>query len=153
MNPFQTKLFDFIETYHPQMLVDKDALKQFIVERADAASTEYESATHHGYNHSEAFEIANQTLYRGVGFLKVIERLKIPINWTGNYYSAGTGEINGLIVATHKTLKGVKAKFESALKFHIENSVLEGDYIPYYIQEGDFEIEYEILGISCFSEN
>jgi len=153
MNVFQTRLFDFIEIYHRQMMVDKDALKQFIVERADAASTEYESATHHGYNHSEAMEIANQTLYRGVGFLKVIDRLKIPINWTGNYYSAGTGEINGLIVATHKTLKGVKAKFESALKSHIKSSVENGDYIPYYIQEGDFEIEYEMVKTDFFSEN
>ena len=153
MNPFQTRLFDFIEIYHRQMMTDKDALKQFIVERADAASTDFENACHQGYNHFEAMEIANQTLYRGVGFLKVIDRLKIPINWTGNYYSAGTGEINGLIVATHKTLKGVKAKFESALKSHIKSSVENGDYIPYYIQESDFEIEYEILGISCFSEN
>jgi len=153
MNVFQTRLFDFIERYHPQMMVDKVALKQFIVERADAASTEYETSTHHGYNHSEAMEIASQTLYRGVGFLKVIDKLKVSINWTGNNYSAGTGEINGLIIVTHKTLDGVKVEFESALKSHIENSISEGDYIPYYIQDGDFEIEYETLGISCFSDN
>ena len=153
MNVFQTRLFDFIERYHPQMMVDKVALKQFIVERADAASTEYETSTHHGYNHSEAMEIASQTLYRGVGFLKVIDKLNVPINWTGNKYSAGTGEINGLIIVTHKTLDGVKVEFESALKSHIENSISEGDYIPYYIQDGDFEIEYETLGISCFSDN
>ena len=55
----------------------------------------------------------------------------------GNYY-AGNEEINGLVLATHKTLSGVKAEFEIALKSHIENSVSEGDFIPYNIQEGDF---------------
>ena len=153
MNSFQTRLFDFIERYHPQMLVDKVALKQFIVERADAASTEYETSTHHGYNHSEAMEIASQTLYRGVGFLKVIDKLKVPINWTGNNYCAGTDEINGLILATHKTYNGVKAEFEAVLKSHIKSSVENGDYIPYYIQESDFEIEYEMVKIDYFSEN
>jgi len=145
MNVFQTRLFDFIEIYHRQMMTDKDALKQFIVERADAASTDFENACHQGYNYFEAMEIANQTLYRGVGFLKVIETLKVPVNWNGNYYSAGTAEINGLVLANHKTLDGVKAEFESILKSHIESSVDNGDYIPYYIQEGDFEIEYKMV--------
>lgn len=153
MNLFQTRLFDFIERYHPQMMVDKVALKQFIAERADAASTEYENASHQGYNHFEAMEIANQTLYSGVGFLKVIDKLKVPINWTGSNCSAGAGEINGLIIVTHKTLDGVKAEFESALKSHIENSVSEGDYIPYYIQDGDFEIEYGMVEANFFSRN
>jgi len=33
MYVFQTRLFDFIEMYNRQMLVDNDALKQFKVER------------------------------------------------------------------------------------------------------------------------
>jgi len=98
-------------------------------------------------------EIANQTLYSGVGFLKVIETLKVPIIWTGNNYSAGINDINGLILAIHKTYYGVKAEFEAVLRSHIEISVSEGDYIPYYIQEGDFGIEYEMVEISYFSEN
>ena len=153
MNVFQTRLFDFIEIYHRQMMVDKDALKQFIEERADAASTDFENACHQGYNHFEAMEIANQTLYRGVGFMKVIETLKVPIIWSRNNYSAGTDEIDGLVLATHRTLNGVISEFETVLKSHIKSSVENGDYIPYYIQEGDFEIEYEMVKTDFFSEN
>ena len=68
MNPFQTRLFDFIEQYHPEMMVDKVALKQFVEDRADAASTAYEKATQEGHVHLEAMEISNQTLYMGMDF-------------------------------------------------------------------------------------
>lgn len=68
MNPFQIRLFDFIEKYHPQMLDNKLGLKRFLEERSDAASTIYEKATKEGHVHHEAMEIANQTLYRGLDF-------------------------------------------------------------------------------------
>jgi len=71
MNPFQTRLFDLIEKFHPQMMVDKDALKQFIEERADAASTAYEKATQDGHVHLEAMEISNETLYNGLDFAPI----------------------------------------------------------------------------------
>ena len=71
MNTFQTRLFDFIEQYHPEMMVDKAALKQFIEERADAASTEYEKATRDGHVHQEAMELSNQTLYKGLDFAPI----------------------------------------------------------------------------------
>lgn len=68
MNPFQTRLFDFIEEHHPEMMDDKVALKQFLEDRADAVSTAYEKATKDGHLHLEAMEIANQTLYMELDF-------------------------------------------------------------------------------------
>ena len=73
-----------------------------------------------------------------------MRKLKVPIFWTGKDYCAGIGEINGVVVATHKTLEGVKKAFEFSLKLHIESWIADGDDIPEYIRQGDYKIEYEM---------
>ena len=71
MNVFQTQLFDFIEEFHPELMVDKVALKQLLEERADAAAEAYEVATHQGHRYPEAMEIANNALYQGFDFAPI----------------------------------------------------------------------------------
>ena len=71
MNAFQTRLFDFIEQYHPEMMDDKVALKQFLEDRADAASIAFEIATKGGFAHNDAMEISNLTLYNGLDFAPI----------------------------------------------------------------------------------
>jgi hypothetical protein len=41
-------------------------------------------------------------------------------------------------------LRGVKRAFEFLLKLHIESWIADGDNIPEYIRQGDYEIEYEM---------
>jgi hypothetical protein len=42
-------------------------------------------------------------------------RIKVLISWSGDNYSARTGEVNGIVMVTEKTLKGVKNAFRAAL--------------------------------------
>lgn len=69
-----------------------------------------------------------------------MEKIKVLISWSGDNYAAGTGKINGLTMATNKTLKGVEEAFE----FHVENSVADGDELPAYIVEGSYEFDFEL---------
>jgi hypothetical protein len=73
-----------------------------------------------------------------------MERINVTIGWSGNNYSAGTsGEtVNGCIIATHKTLEGVKTAFESALHFHIEGCVADGDRLQEWLLSGNYELNY-----------
>lgn len=52
------------------------------------------------------------------------------IEWAGNNYSAGSGQINGVVVATGKTLDTVKANFKTAFSFHVKGSLSDGDRLP-----------------------
>ena len=73
-----------------------------------------------------------------------MKTIKVSICWSGNNYCAQThsDELNGIIVSTHKTLEGVKTEFLTALKFHIEGCIKDGDTLPDWIISEHFELNY-----------
>jgi predicted RNase H-like HicB family nuclease len=73
-----------------------------------------------------------------------MEKIKVSISWSGDNYVAGTGEINGVVMVTNKTLEGVKKAFIDALEFHIETSVANGDKLPKYIVVKNYELDFEL---------
>jgi predicted RNase H-like HicB family nuclease len=77
-----------------------------------------------------------------------MEKVKVMIEWTGDNFSAGTGKINGVVMATGKTLEAVKKEFESAFRFHINGSLKDGDNLPDYILKGRYDLDFE-LGASA----
>lgn len=77
-----------------------------------------------------------------------MKKIKIMIEWAGNNFSAGTGTVNGVVAATGKTLGSVKKNFKSALDFHIQGALADGDKLPAYILKNDFELDFE-LGASA----
>lgn len=73
-----------------------------------------------------------------------MDNIKVSISWSGDNYTEGTCEINGVVMATNKTLEGVKKAFKEALKFHIKNSFADGDILPKYIVAGNYELDFEL---------
>ena len=73
-----------------------------------------------------------------------MEKINVSISWSGDNFCAEAhgSELNGIVVSTHKTLDGVKIEFESALKFHIEGCLQDGDKLPKWLSMGNYEIEY-----------
>ncbi len=72
-------------------------------------------------------------------------RLKIEVSWTGkNFCCAWSDEDAGSVVATAKTLRKLKEDFEQSLKWHIEGCVADGDILPEYLVNGNYELEYEL---------
>ena len=100
-------------------------------------------ATKDGHSHIEAIKIAYLSLQK-IKLYTDMKKIKVPIYWTGKNYCACIGEMNGVVVATHKTLEEVKKAFEFSLKLHIESWIADGDNIPEYIRQGDYKIEYEM---------
>ena len=50
------------------------------------------------------------------------KEINVLISWSGDNYCVGTGEIEGVVVVTGKTIDGVKKEFEDAFDFHLEDS-------------------------------
>lgn len=75
-----------------------------------------------------------------------MEKINVIIGWSGNNYAAHAqgDELNGVVVATHKTLEGVKSEFESALQFHIEGCMKDGDLLPEWLSSGNYKLDYEL---------
>ena len=88
------------------------------------------------YLETSRMEIKNKIIY--------MKRINVSIGWSGDNYCAGAeGDgIDGVIIATHKTFKGVKKGFESALQFYIECGLRSGDILPDWLTSGQYELEY-----------
>jgi hypothetical protein len=73
-----------------------------------------------------------------------METINVSISWSGNNYCAGAQSeaLNGVIGATHKTIEGVKKGFESALQFHIDGCVADGDQLPEWLRSRDYALKY-----------
>lgn len=73
-----------------------------------------------------------------------MKKIKVSISWSGNNYCAHSqgNNLNGIVVSTHKTLEGVKNEFQSALQFHIEGCLEDGDKLPEWVVSGNYELEY-----------
>jgi len=72
-----------------------------------------------------------------------MKKIKVSISWSGDNYCANAqGDyLNGIIAATHKTLEGVKQEFQSALQFHIEGCLEDGDKLPEWLAGNNYELE------------
>lgn len=70
-------------------------------------------------------------------------KLKIDVSWSGKNFSCAWSDENaGSVVATAKTLDGLKEGFAESLKLHIEGCVADDDVLPQYLVDGDYELEY-----------
>lgn len=74
-----------------------------------------------------------------------MKSIKVKIYWADKNYCCGwSDESIGSILCTHKTLEGVKQAFEESLDFHMEGMVADGDEIPEWYAEKEFNIDYEL---------
>lgn len=76
---------------------------------------------------------------------KNMERIKVEISWEDKNYCCGWScEGFGAVIVTAKTLEDLKQKFESALNEQIEDMVADGEDVPQWLADGDYEISYSL---------
>jgi len=73
-----------------------------------------------------------------------MKKLHIEVDYSDKNFFAGTGEIGGAVLSTHKTFEGLKKEFAEALQFHIEGCIADGDKLPEWAVQGNYEIEYHL---------
>ncbi len=71
-----------------------------------------------------------------------MEKIIVNLDYADKNFSAGTGEINGVVIATGKTLDEVKKEFKSAFEFHVEACREDKEPLPKWVLDGDYEFEY-----------
>ena len=73
-----------------------------------------------------------------------MEKIKVNVRFVGTNFCAGVDGIGGVVVATDETLEGVKKEFKETFDFHIKGCIEDGDNIPEYVKNGNFEFEFVI---------
>jgi hypothetical protein len=75
-----------------------------------------------------------------------MEKINVKIGWSGENYSCVVDDaaLNGVILVTCKTLEGIKKKFQESLQFHINGCIQDGDQLPEWLTNGQYDINYRI---------
>ncbi|WP_372472635.1 hypothetical protein AB4865_07380 [Capnocytophaga sp. ARDL2] len=73
-----------------------------------------------------------------------MKKIIVIVGWENGNYSASC-EVGGVVVDVNNDLEALKKSFADLLRFHIEGCVEDGDDIPAYLVNGDYELEFELL--------
>ena len=79
-----------------------------------------------------------------------MEKVRVDVAWCNKNFSATLGEnVPGAVVFTAKTAEELFKEAKESLKFHVEGMLLDGDDVPQWLVDGDYEFEYNYLNVAA----
>lgn len=78
-----------------------------------------------------------------------MEKIKVHVEWYDKNFGASLGEnVPGSVVLTAKTYEELLREVPETLRYHVEGMLEDGDEVPQWLVEGDYEFEYELENVS-----
>ena len=78
-----------------------------------------------------------------------MEKIKVDVAWCNKNFGASLGDnVPGAVVVTAKTFEELQHEVEETLKFHIEGMVKDGDDVPQWLIDGDYEFQYNLADVA-----
>lgn len=75
-----------------------------------------------------------------------MEKIRVDVQWCKNNFGAAMGEnVPGAVVFTADTIEQLKKEAKGTLKFHIEGMLEDGDEVPQWLIDGDYEFEWNYV--------
>jgi len=78
-----------------------------------------------------------------------MEKIRVDVAWCDKNFGASLGEnVPGAVVLTAKTYEELQRDVPETLRFHIEGMVEDGDDVPQWLLDGDYEFVYNLLDVA-----
>lgn len=78
-----------------------------------------------------------------------MEKVRVDVQWCDKNFGASFGEnVPGAVVLTAKTFEELIKEAEETLRFHVEGMVEDGDDVPQWLRDGDYELEYNYVDVA-----
>lgn len=75
-----------------------------------------------------------------------MERIIVDVAWCDRNYGGSFGSnVPGAVVFTAPTFEALQKEAKENLEFHIEGLVENGEDVPEWLKNGDYEFEYNLL--------
>ena len=76
------------------------------------------------------------------------KKIRVDISWCENKFSASLGvNVPGIGVFTAETFVDLQIDVEASLAFHIERLVANGNEVPQWLKNKEYEFEYKFLDV------
>lgn len=77
-----------------------------------------------------------------------MEKIRVDVQWCDKNFGASFGEnVPGAVVFTAKTFDELVNEAEETLRFHVEGMLEDGDDVPMWLRNGDYELEYNYIDV------
>ena len=74
-----------------------------------------------------------------------MEKIVVNVSWCDKNFGASLSEnVPGAVVVTAKTYGELIDEVRETLKFHVEGMIADGDEVPQWLRDGDYEFEYNL---------
>lgn len=76
----------------------------------------------------------------------MMEKIIVDVAWCDRNYGGSLGSnVPGAVVLTAPTLEALQKEAKESLEFHVEGLVENGEDVPEWLKNGDYEFEYNII--------
>ena len=74
-----------------------------------------------------------------------MERIIVNVSWCDKNFGASLSEnVPGAVVVTAKSYEELVDEIRETLNFHVEGMIADGDDVPQWLRDGDYELEYHL---------
>ena len=74
-----------------------------------------------------------------------MEKIVVNVSWRDKNFGASLSDnVPGAVVITAKSYDKLVDEVRETLKFHVESMIADGDDVPQWLREGDYELEYHL---------
>jgi hypothetical protein len=78
--------------------------------------------------------------------LRYMQKIKVEVEWCEKNFSATLGgNVPGTVLVTAKTFSKLKKEVKDALEFHVEGILADGDDVPEWLANGEYQFKYCML--------
>lgn len=78
------------------------------------------------------------------------ETIKVFVEWADKNFSASLGDnVPGAVVIAAKDIRELKKEVTDTLRFHVEGMLADGDEVPQWLADGDYELEYDYISAAA----
>lgn len=79
-----------------------------------------------------------------------MEKINVKVEWYDKNFGATFGEeVPGAVVFTAKTFDELQREARETLEFHIEGMLADGDEVPQWLVDGDYEFVYHYMNTAA----
>ena len=80
---------------------------------------------------------------------KDMEKIIVNVAWCDKNFGASLGDnVPGAVVVTADTYEKLLREVPETLRFHVEGMIEDGDDVPQWLADGDYELEYHLIDVA-----
>lgn len=75
-----------------------------------------------------------------------MQKVRVEVEWCDKNFAATLGgNVPGSVLVTAKTYTNLQKEVKEALEFHIQGMLEDGDTVPQWLKDGDYEFKWCFL--------